>query len=484
MSGEDASDPGVGGGIIPSPPTYMAIAAFTAVAWFNVIELNLQIFLTFKRHRGLYFWSLLISSWGVVIHALGFVLKFFRLANVFLTVSLITVGWYAMVTGQSVVLYSRLHLVVRDPRILRGVLVMICIDAICFHIPTTVLTFGSNRPQKDALTGRFVRGFNIMERTQMTAFCTQEFIISGLYVWATLKLLKPIYHGRTRKVMTHLIWINVIIVALDIVLLAMEYKNYYEIQATLKAMVYSIKLKLEFAVLNQLMTLANAGVQDAQLRSHHTHDEPNYRRHASVSLAPEAHAAESFNGNPAGDPTIGHSTVATRIAPRHALWTPSLDRNCIVKTQQVEVSSADKKEVEEAARSGRDVTAPQLGPGGQESLRGSAIHERRAGSRPRGVRPMNSTRPSVEDFGIGDDDDTVSNGTTLADFRGSPRALDRRMKNTQAWQAENRRPSVEEFGQGGDDSDRSDEVRLAPYLGDLEGVGEKGDREIRDRYLR
>ena len=361
---------------------------------------------------------------------------------------------------------------------------MICIDAFLFHIPTTVLTFGSNRPQNDELTAKFTHGFNIMERTQMTAFCIQEFIISGLYVWATLRLLKPIYHGRTRKVMTHLIWINVIIVALDIVLLAMEYKNYYDIQATLKAMIYSIKLKLEFAVLNQLMTLANAGVQDAQLRSHHTHDEPNYRRNASVSMANEPNATDSFNGNPASDPAIGHTTVATRMAPKHPLWTPSLDRNCIVKTQHVEISSADKRDVEEATRSGKGLTTAQVGPGGQESLMGTTIIESRGPSNSRGQRPVNSSRPSVEDFGLGDEDDTFSDGTTLADSRGSPRGYERRMKNSQAWQSEKRRPSVEEFGSGGNDSDRSDEVRLAPYLGDVEGVGEKGDREIRDRYLK
>jgi hypothetical protein len=62
--------------------------------------------------------------------------------------------------------------------------------------------------------------------------------------------------------MTHLIWINLTIIAMDVVLLAMEYDNRYEIEATLKPMVYSIKLKLEFAVLNQLMTLANASVRN------------------------------------------------------------------------------------------------------------------------------------------------------------------------------------------------------------------------------
>ena len=246
-----------------SRATSMAISAFTAVAWYNVAELNTQVFLTFKRRRGLYFWSLIISSYGCVLHALGFLMKFFLTDLQFLSVTIITLGWYPMVTGQSVVLYSRLHLVVREQRILTGILTMIIVDAFIFHIPTTILTYLSNTTNPPP--NQTVRSaFNVYEKLQMTAFCIQEFIISGVYVWATISLLRPVYHGRTRKVMTQLIWINLIIIVMDVVLLAMEYSNIYEIEATLKAAVYSIKLKLEFAVLNQLMTLANSSVNNHQ----------------------------------------------------------------------------------------------------------------------------------------------------------------------------------------------------------------------------
>lgn len=90
----------------------LAVVAFASITWWNVIELNIQVFLTFKRHRGLYFWSLLISSYGCALHALGFLLKFLVLTDhVFVAVTILTVGWYCMVTGQAFVLYSRLHLV-------------------------------------------------------------------------------------------------------------------------------------------------------------------------------------------------------------------------------------------------------------------------------------------------------------------------------------------------------------------------------------
>lgn len=145
-----------GEGLHYAQGAFMAIAAFTAVAWYNVIELNIQVFLTFKRHRGLYFWSLLISSYGCILHALGFLLKFFQLCkNDYVSVFIITIGWYSMVTGQSIVLYSRLHLVVRSHKVLRGILAMIVVDAFCFHIPSTVLTFGSNSNRPYEFTGMF-----------------------------------------------------------------------------------------------------------------------------------------------------------------------------------------------------------------------------------------------------------------------------------------------------------------------------------------
>jgi hypothetical protein len=47
--------------------------------------------------------------------------------------------------------------------------------------------------------------------------------------------------------------INVLIILMDIALLGVEFANLYIIEATFKGFVYSIKLKLEFAVLGKLV---------------------------------------------------------------------------------------------------------------------------------------------------------------------------------------------------------------------------------------
>ena len=41
--------------------TYTAITILTALAWYNVLELNFLIFNTFKRYGGLYFWAMFVS---------------------------------------------------------------------------------------------------------------------------------------------------------------------------------------------------------------------------------------------------------------------------------------------------------------------------------------------------------------------------------------------------------------------------------------
>lgn len=165
-----------------------------------------------KRYNGLYFWSLLIASWGTAVQALGFLLKFFPTgANVYLCVFLITIGWWSMVTGHSVVLYSRLNLVVQEKHVLKRVLIMIIVDAILFHTPTTVLTFGTNSDQ----TARFAEAYSIMEKIQMTFFSLQEMIIAGLYVRATRKFFEPKGPRDLPKPIIELVLVNFFIIIMN-----------------------------------------------------------------------------------------------------------------------------------------------------------------------------------------------------------------------------------------------------------------------------
>ncbi|OBT82507.1 hypothetical protein VE02_09756 [Pseudogymnoascus sp. 03VT05] len=252
----DGPGQGITGGYADSQSIRTALATLFGISWYNAIELIFLIFNSFHQYKGLYFWSLLLSaSIGIMPYSLGFFLKFFQFAESWLSVTLLTVGWYVMVTGQSLVLYSRLHLVLINQKILRLVLYMIIINAIVLHIPTTVLTYGSNYSSS---TQAFIKGYNIMEKIQMTGFCIQEFIISGLYIRETIKVLNLNPGRRNRKISHQLLGINLFIIIMDLGLLAIEYASYYAIEVALKGVIYSIKLKLEFAVLGKLVHLVNS----------------------------------------------------------------------------------------------------------------------------------------------------------------------------------------------------------------------------------
>lgn len=260
MSSNSSASPGhwiTGSYTGDSDGVRIAIATFVAVAWYNVIELINLIFLTFKRYQGPYFWSMLVSAIGVLPYSVGYLMKFFALTTAtWLPITLLTVGWWMMVTGQSFVLYSRLHLVLRDLRLLRVVRTMIILNVFFLHVPTTVLTYMANFNTSPTT----VRGYDIMEKVQLTGFCVQEVILSGLYMWETHRMLQLNPDRATQKTILQLFAVNLVCILMDIALMIIEFRNFYIYQTTLKATIYSIKLKLEIAVLGKLVFMAHQHV--------------------------------------------------------------------------------------------------------------------------------------------------------------------------------------------------------------------------------
>ena len=149
-------------------------AFFAGLAMYNALELIALVFLTFIRYRGLYFWALLVASFGIIPYSLSLLIKFFELAgeNQWVSALLLTFGWWAMITGQSLVLWSRLHLILtgsRGARILKWTKWMIIIDASVLLIPTSTLNSGSNGIFGPDIAP-YVRGFNVYEKVQMVGF--------------------------------------------------------------------------------------------------------------------------------------------------------------------------------------------------------------------------------------------------------------------------------------------------------------------------
>lgn len=253
------TDSGIGADGETDERTAFVIACFLIVALYNVLELNCIIFSVFRVRRGLYFWSFFIATWGIPLYATGFLLKFVDGSRApVATVVLICVGWVSMVTGQSFVLYSRLHLVLWNESYLRLVLTMIICDAIICHVPTIVIAVGANLTS----IASFVTAYSIYEKVQVTIFFIQELTISALYISQATKLVRSedgIRLGkRGHSIKLHLLLVNLCVIFLDITVLALEYASLYNIQTSYKAFAYSIKLKLEFSILNRLVDLARS----------------------------------------------------------------------------------------------------------------------------------------------------------------------------------------------------------------------------------
>lgn len=166
-----------------------------------------------------------------------------------------------MVTGFSIVLWSRLNIILEDRRIIYGVLAMILINGFIWHSALVVLQFGL-AASKGVSRNAWLRIVNPMERTQITMFTVQEVIISGLYIRATYRILNDrIFKqsARTRRVMLMLFVVQSIAIMMDVAIITLDLAGYFTLKAIIHSWAYGVKLELEFVVLNQLKETAKSG---------------------------------------------------------------------------------------------------------------------------------------------------------------------------------------------------------------------------------
>ncbi|KAJ5800662.1 uncharacterized protein N7518_002730 [Penicillium psychrosexuale] len=263
----EAPDGLVGGYQGDSTVIKVIMGVLIAIVLYNAVELTVLILMTFHRYWGLYFCSLTLSATvGLIPSGIGNLLHFFDIGPLSLALALSNVGFYFLVPAQSVVLYSRLHLVLFNQRLLRFLFCAVIINGIIFSILVTIMSFGSAFMQ----TGPWNGGYKIVERLQVTWFCVQEFVISMLYIRETIKLLqlRPTNSKRRKNTMYQLLAINILIMVMDILVVTIEFIGLYYIQVLLKDTIYSIKLKLEFAVLGKLTTIVEAGHIEPVRSSH------------------------------------------------------------------------------------------------------------------------------------------------------------------------------------------------------------------------
>jgi hypothetical protein len=286
------------------------IACLIGIAWYNALELIVLCFSTFKRYGGCYFWCLLIASFSIIPFGLGYLLIIFDIYTSMFPFVMELVAWVGMVTGQSLVLWSRLHLVCHSRTVLRATLAMIIVDAIVLHTPGFVLEIGSHS-NKSSL---FIHGFNIFERVQLVGFSIQEIILSVIYSWESVRLLNLRPRGHYRGTLVQLLIVNVAMILMDAAIIGVQYSGFFDIHVTLKAMVYSVKLKLEYAILGKLVHITETGGSSAatdlsdfvDLSLHHARTQPDTE---NPEYGPPARARVSSKGS-STDPLRRNSSAA------------------------------------------------------------------------------------------------------------------------------------------------------------------------------
>ncbi|KAJ3249724.1 hypothetical protein HDU77_007519 [Chytriomyces hyalinus] len=219
-----------------------------AIAIYNSLEVLVIMLKVFQKYNTLYFWAVLATTLGIALFAIGFLDLFFKLyvesSSILRPLIVLTIGWYGMVTGFAVALYSRLA-IIRVPNFIQiSIRNFIIYNIVFSHFPTTVFTFGANIVG----TEFWVHGYSIIEKIQMTMFCVQEIILGVVY----LIYIQKKFGSRLKSLVSHTIGANLFVLGLDILMLIIEYCNLYKYQIMLKVLVYSIKLKFEFYILTLL----------------------------------------------------------------------------------------------------------------------------------------------------------------------------------------------------------------------------------------
>ncbi|WYZ36927.1 hypothetical protein EsH8_II_000433 [Colletotrichum jinshuiense] len=236
-------------------PEAMAITALATVGIYNALEIYVLILGTFRQRRGRYFWSMVVANSGIFVHAIVSLTRYLRQSNNVVPGAFALLAWCAMVTGQAVVLWSRLHLVVYSRLSIRLVLAMIVTNACAMHIPMAVLwVLCWATPPADQPA--WIARYGVYEKVSIAIFTVQETLITGIFARQGFINLRPLFAFKTRaarQISWYLLGLFILVFLLDSGLVALEYTDNFIFQTTSKPLVYSIKLKVEFTVLNRLL---------------------------------------------------------------------------------------------------------------------------------------------------------------------------------------------------------------------------------------
>lgn len=254
-----------------------AAIVFLSLTLYIILDVNVAIYRVFKKKQGLYYWSLIFATWGTAAVAVGNIFKNLKPEwGVIwpLWTLLINGGWSVYAPAELLVLYSRLHLVNQNQRLHRWLLIMIIVGSTLIIIPNWVFVFGAYDIDPKVSSVWSPR-MAIIDRVSQAGFTLFETIISCVYINSLLEILRTKITMRTRRVMRDLIFVNALVITMDLLVIILIFLNQANLAYPLQDCIYAFKYKIEFAVLNQLMAVAASGSRRVLQRT--TFEDRRYR---------------------------------------------------------------------------------------------------------------------------------------------------------------------------------------------------------------
>ncbi|KAI4175030.1 MAG: hypothetical protein LQ348_006259 [Seirophora lacunosa] len=390
------------------PQEEIAASAFIGITFFLVLETLFEIFRIFKKRQGLYFWCLVVGVVSCFVDAIGVTLKYLVPGSTSywpLYTLMALSGWTGYTLCQLLVLYSRLHLLMDNHRVQRWVLYLICACAVCFNLPIWIVVWHAYNPDPE-LTRRWSPPDAIVERFAQIGHTLAECAVSGVYFHALWRLLKHKPTVRQRRVFLDLVYVNIATILFDVLTTIMVYLNLTGTSHPVQVFSYTLKFRLEFAVLNQLMAVAARGIHRetfGERRYYGTSvgDSSYYRQNhcmSELNKAPESAEGSGDSLDQAG------TTESSKCETEITIPAPALEE-VASKSRSRQFSGADSLISRQDYRTAKRDGTGKTGFGSKarrtaRSLRPRSHHGWGDGTMTAGAR---STRGSEQD----DDDDEI-----------------------------------------------------------------------------
>ncbi|KAL8720216.1 MAG: hypothetical protein Q9225_002878 [Loekoesia sp. 1 TL-2023] len=297
-----------------NPGEEPAASAFVGMTLLLVLEINVELFRMFKRRTGLYYWAITIGSYACGVDAIGIILKFLTpgAEHIWIFYLLImSIGWATYTVAQLVVLYSRLHLITENLKVRRRVLLLICVASPIVIIADWIVVWPAWNTWDSRMSDEWSPYDAIVERFAQLAFTCVEVAISAIYIHALGKLLRVKSSVRQRRVMLDLSYVVILGVVLDMINVILVFVNRVGLSHPIQTFTYALKLRLEFAVLNQLMAVAARGLSR---RGESFAEKRYYNPSAAQNITNFGQAVQPIDFTPTGERSQP-DTFTTAVGP-------------------------------------------------------------------------------------------------------------------------------------------------------------------------